>query len=91
VRGSFIENRERIISEGSVFSFFWKPIMNTCCNEWRNSRFWMGVHEREKKKIGTYFWGTKEGVGLEAPALRQAQGQALREEKANVSYPSHSA
>ena len=60
--GSFIENRERIISvrtQTSFYkkhiSFFGKSIMNTCCNEWRNWRFLEGVHERKKKKIGTYF------------------------------------
>jgi hypothetical protein len=31
------------------------PIMNTCCNEWRNWRFFESVNESKKKKIGTYF------------------------------------
>ena len=47
VRGSSLKMEEIV---------FGKSIMNTCCNEWRNLRFWMGVHERKKKKNGTYFF-----------------------------------
>jgi hypothetical protein len=45
---SLIENWERNLSIRSVISFFWKSIMNSCCNKWRNWRFFDSIHEREK-------------------------------------------